>query len=355
MPVDDTYPEPLVYEPTSGVHKHTIILLHGRGGSAAAFGPALLSTALGPIADTEATSSTPAEEVSPHGLKPDSPAGGQSCNPSRATTTLARALPHARFIFPTAPRQRATVYKRSIIRQWFDDWHLGSFAGDEVDGRYDMGLQTGGMGRTVSYLHGLVASEAEVVGGARNVILGGISQGCAVSLVAALLWEGDEGLGGVVGMCGWLTYVEQMGGHLGGGVDGGEAGPAMVSGLGDETGFDPFDRSVSPGCDTLSLDGNDAGGGSVTAALEWLRDEIEVPGRLSVMRRRSSTPVILCHGRDDRKVDVAKGEEAAEFLPALGIGPVRFETYAGVEHTWSADMLLDIVDFAQRVFEEAPS
>jgi predicted esterase len=126
---------------------------------------------------------------------------------------IAQALPHARFVFPTAPKQRATAYRRSKIRQWFDDWHLG-FAADEVDSRYDLGLQTTGMGRTVAYLHGLIAREAEVVGGTRNVILGGISQGCAVSLVASLLWEGEDGLGGVVGMCGWLPYISQMRGQL---------------------------------------------------------------------------------------------------------------------------------------------
>lgn len=348
MPVEGTYPEPLVYDPTSGVHKHTIILLHGRGGSADAFGPALLSTAL-PVADT---GTAIPEEVSLHGRK----LGENSCDPNRATTTtttLAQALPHARFIFPTAPKQRATVYKRSIIRQWFDDWHLGGFAGDEVDGRYDMGLQTGGMGRTVGYLHDLIAREAEVVGGARNVILGGISQGCAVSLVAALLWEGGEGLCGVVGMCGWLPFVAQMRGHLGVGADGDGVDVVTAGVLGQEAlgGFDPFDRAVPPERDAESTGGSGTGD-PVTAALEWLRDEIEVPGRrpvaVGMRRRNSNTPAILCHGRDDGKVDIAKGKEAADFLPALGIGPVRFKAYAGVEHTWSAEMVLDIVDFVQK-------
>ncbi|POS69233.1 acyl-protein thioesterase [Diaporthe helianthi] len=346
MPVEYTFPEPLTYEPTSGVHKQTIILLHGRGGSADAFGPALLSTAL-PIADTE--TSTPG--ASPHTKRRDLPAvdpvSGKYCNPSGGTT-LAQALPHARFVFPTAPKQRATVYKRSVIRQWFDDWHLG-FVGDEVDGRYDLGLQTSGMGRTVAYLHDLIAEEAEVVGGgARNIILGGISQGCAVSLVASLLWAGEDGLGGVVGMCGWLPYIDQIRGYLC--VEGDdEEKPVTVSGLGEDTGFDPFERPASPGCDA---------GGSVAAAVEWLRDEIEVPSRRSVtgdVRGSGSTPAIMCHGRDDGKVDIAKGKEAADFLPALGVGPVRFKAYAGVEHEFSADMLLDIVEFVQRVLEEPHS
>lgn len=350
MPVEDTFPEPLVYEPTSGIHKHTVILLHGRGGSADAFGPALLNTAL-PIKDTSV--STP--EACPHEPKADPRAGeGVSSKLSdlNRPTTLAQALPHARFVFPTAPKQRATVYKRSIIRQWFDDWHL-SFTADEVDSCYDLGLQTMGMGRTVAYLHGLIAREAEVVGGTRNVILGGISQGCAVSLVASLLWEGDDGLGGVIGMCGWLPYVSQMRGQLVVGER--DEMKSSVSGkdLGDEAGFDPFDRSASPDCVAESPGGIDPGG-SVTAALEWLRGEMELPNRQSAASdvTRTSTPVIMCHGRDDRKVEITKGNEAADFLPTLGMGPVRFEEYAGVGHEFSANMILDILEFAEHVVSQ---
>lgn len=349
MPVEDTFPEPLVYEPTSGIHKHTVILLHGRGGSADAFGPALLNAAL-PIKDTTCRISTP--EPCLHDKRAEKTAGngasGRLRNPI-CPTTLAQALPHARFVFPTAPKQRATVYKRSIIRQWFDDWHL-SFIADEVDGRYDLGLQTMSMGRTVAYLHALIAREAEVVGGTRNVILGGISQGCAVSLVASMLWEGDDELGGVIGMCGWLSYISQMRCQLV--VGQGDKMKTSVSdnGLEDDAGFDPFDRSASSDC-VVESPGGMGPGSSVTAALEWLRDEIELSRRLftaSDMCSRS-TPVIMCHGRDDEKVGIAKGNEAADFLLTLGMGPVRFEEYAGVGHDFSAKMILDIVEFVHQV------
>lgn len=353
MPVDDAFPEPLVYEPASGIHKHTVILLHGRGGSADAFGPTLLSTAL-----LTADSGTSTRETCPRLQRRDGPASDGSSqrlpDPDRPTT-LAGALPHSRFVFPAAPRQRATVYRRSVIRQWFDDWHLG-FAADEVDGRYDVGLQTTGLGRTVAYLHGLVAEEAALVGGARNVILGGISQGCASSLVASILWEGEEGLGGVVGMCGWLPYTSQMRGQL---VveDGVETEDSVAAKASDnEGGFDPFERPSSPDSD-VGLEGKTAAGCSVDAALEWLRDEIEAPERqlASSDMPRSITPAILCHGRDDEKVEVANGSEAAEFLPALGMAPVRFKEYAGVAHEFSAEMLFDIAVFIQDVLGSPPS
>lgn len=350
MPVEDTFPEPLAYEPASGTHKHTVILLHGRGGSADAFGPALLSTAL-PIAD----SGTRTRQVrSPCGQGTDPPAGNGTCGKkltdSDTPTTLAGALPHARFVFPTAPRQRATVYKRSVIRQWFDDWHLG-FAADEVDSRYDLGLQTSGLGRTVAYLHGLVAEEAELVGGTRNVILGGISQGCAASLVASLLWDGREGLGGIVGMCGWLPYISQIKGQLMVGFEDDGRNSAAVKGPEEEeeAGFDPFDRSASVGCDATSTGDIDTVGGPVVASLDWLRGELEMPRRQAAASDvlTTSVPAILCHGRDDGKVEAAKGMESAEFLSALGMGPICFKDYAGVGHEFSAGMLFDIVRFIQ--------
>ena len=38
--------------------------------------------------------------------------------------TLSETFPHAKFIFPNAPRRRTVIYKRSLTHQWFDCWHL---------------------------------------------------------------------------------------------------------------------------------------------------------------------------------------------------------------------------------------
>lgn len=337
MPVEDIFPEPLVYEPASGIHKHTVILLHGRGGSADAFGPALLNTTL-PSSHNQRIC-PPARNGVSSKLLPG----------HNRLTNLAEALPHARFVFPNAPKQRATVYKRSVIRQWFDDWHLG-FTADEVDSRYDLGLQTTGLGSTVTHLHDLIAKEAVLVGGARNIILGGYSQGCAVSLVASLLWEGEEGLGGVVGMCGWLPYTSQMKEQSRVMYEDEGESPATVKDSDEQDGFDPFDRSTSGGCDATSPGGIDSEG-SVAAALDWLRGEIEMPRRQLAAPHvlGNSVPAIMCHGLDDGIVEVAKGSEAAEFLSAIGMGPVSFTEESAVGHDFSAGMLLDITRFIQDV------
>ncbi len=63
-------------------------------------------------------------------------------------------------------------------------------------------------------LHRLLEREVREVGG-RNVVLGGLSQGCAAALVAGLLWRG-EGFGGGGG----AVWVVAAGGEVDGGVGG---------------------------------------------------------------------------------------------------------------------------------------
>ena len=79
-----SYPEPLIVSPLQK-HKQTWIILHGRGSNALKFGPELLGTTI-------------PEYVN-----------------------LNQAFPNSKFIFPTAAPRRATIYKRSIIHQWFDN------------------------------------------------------------------------------------------------------------------------------------------------------------------------------------------------------------------------------------------
>lgn len=399
MPVEAIFPEPLVFEPASGVHKHTIILLHGRGGSADTFGPALLNTSILTIPpapeypvrggqavedgnDQPATIPNPTPDnlvvktstyvTLPPGADPDpAPSTGTPRSPalvhvspntnashhhhttpkqSRVPTTLAQALPHAKFVFPNAPRQRATVYKRSIIRQWFDDWHLRpELSGDHVGHRYDEGLQTSGLGDTVRYLQGLVANEADlVVGGVRNVVLGGISQGCAASLVTALLWEGDDRLGAVVGMCGWLPYLAQMKQAIE--VQGDDAG-----GTGEEGDlFEPFERPASLPASSPAV------AGSLGVAGSWLRAELELEQPAMQRSEMPSAdcgkiPIGLYHGRDDRKVDCDQGQTAADFLPSLGMEVRNWESYDGVGHEYSGEMLADILEFLKSVLHGASS
>lgn len=337
--VEHSFPSSVVFAPRSGVHKHTIILLHGRGGSAETFSQRLLHTPL----------------QRSRGSQPPTPT-----TTTTTTTTLPEAFPDAKFIFPCARRQRATVYKRSVVRQWFDDWHVGpappSSSSDVVDARYDDGLQTTGLGEAAGYLRGLLAEEAKLVRSGRDLVIGGFSQGAATSLVTAMLWDGREPLGGVVAMAGWLPYTKQL-------TDMSSRHPSDRSGDGDSGNDqdeaeadlfadpDPFERPVSRGRTKRHL-GDCQPAEADHAALDWLVEEIEFPGvRLPCLCSLDGnrTPAILCHGALDKQVEHQRGEQACLILPKLGLYPVSWNLYQGIVHDYTEAMLSDVMRFLQQI------
>ncbi|KAJ9134608.1 Alpha/beta-hydrolase [Pleurostoma richardsiae] len=309
MSPSTAFPEPLVIPPLLP-HKQTFILLHHRGANAERFGPALLSA---------------------HIRAPFPSSGAASCGAD--SLTLRAVLPHARFVFPTAPPSRATIYRRCIINQWFDGWHLedGALRREE--------LQADGLRYTVGFLHELIRREIQLVGGnARDVVLGGLSQGCAAILVASLLWEGEP-LGAVVGMCGWMPYL----GHM-------DEEPSSGNKMSDEAddGFDPFERSSSSSASGTSSAAEDIEPADLgLRAVKRLSEELELkrPPYESIPLRQ--TPVFLGHGRQDDRVPISLARETAAFLENTGV-TVSLKTYQDLGHWYSADMLHDIAIFVQK-------
>ena len=281
-----TYPEPLVV-PSSLTHKQTIIALHGRGSNAQAFGPLLLSTKI-----------------------PDG-------------RTLKKALPHAKFIFPTASKRRAQTYNRSIIHQWFDNGPLATPTEREE-------LMIDGLRETSNYIHLLLREAAEEVG-ATNVVLGGLSQGCAAALVSLLTWEGEP-LAAAFGMCGWLP-LEQ---HIADIAD-----PQTPNDLGE----DPFVRET--GVDqSLDLPGQ---------AIAWIKEELTLPPTRTLSMGAQATassvllpfqlmPFFIAHGTNDEKVKVELGIEVKECLTVLK-ADVTWREYEKLGHWYSEQMLGDLVEF----------
>lgn len=306
-----SYPDPMVIPP-SAAHKQTLILLHGSGSSAAKFGPPLLATPI--LGATTATVAGPGS----HPL-------------DAAPFTLSTAFPHARFVFPTAPRGRATIYKRSIINQWFDRCHL-----HEPDKR-DW-LQIDGLQQTTTFLHDLLRREIELVGGARNVILGGISQGCAASLIAMLLWEGEP-LGAVLGMCGWLPFCRCLEDVIASAEEGNNWGMSTCYGID----FDPFERSSS-GPDLGQP--SDAVAEPCALAIDWLREQLEMPPSSTLRPPVQATPLFLGHGDLDEKVPIVLGRDASDCLRTLGVD-VTWREYEGLEHWYSPAMLRELLDFVR--------
>ncbi|GAB1314824.1 hypothetical protein MFIFM68171_05034 [Madurella fahalii] len=338
------FPPSLTIPPLTPPHKQTFILLHGRGSSASKFGPPFLSTVFRDPAATQKT-----------------------------TITLQTAFPNAKFVFPVAPRSRATIYKRSIINQWFDSWHM------DLDPDLDTSIDTDalpylyyhhhhhqeqqqqqkqqqggrprrrqnkyhqlgheewravdGLRETVAHLHGRIREEAALVGGSGNVFLGGISQGCAAGLVTMLLWEGEK-LGGYLGICGWLPFERAVRRAIDDGVhinreEGGESAW--------EDDFDPFEREES--------DGEDEPVDVAARAVKVLRESLEWDDNSPTFRPLSfDTPILLGHGTEDTKVPIARGREAAECLKAAGLD-ASWKEYHGLGHWYSAEMLTDMTSF----------
>lgn len=321
------YPDPLIFEPLRLPHQQTFILLHGRGSWAEKFGFELLQTAIH-IHRPDAPRA--------HRNK-DKPLAAEPRNTSQAqepTMTLRTVFPHARFVFPTAARRRATIYKRSRIHQWFDNWKLDPPATEREE------LQIEGLQETTKYLHQLLRAEISIVpAGATNVVLGGLSQGCAASLVALLLWEGED-LGAVVGMCGRLPFAESLMEEIRDKND-----EQHDNGL---LGFDPF------AVDTCHESEFSDGPASIPAqrAVAWLREQLDLPALQlpSELLPVQRIPIFLGHGRQDEKVSIELGRRASECLDKLG-ARVCWKEYDDLGHWYSDGMLNDLLHFLAEVWE----
>ena len=68
-----------------------------------------------------------------------------------------------------------------------------------------------GMMKSVDYICGLIDNEVEAGVPAERIVVGGFSQGCAISLLVGLLSRYKGKLGGVVGLSGYLP----LGGRVG--------------------------------------------------------------------------------------------------------------------------------------------
>ncbi|KAL8642242.1 MAG: hypothetical protein Q9226_008530 [Calogaya cf. arnoldii] len=263
-----TYPESLVI-PALQDHKQTFIVLHGRGSNAATFGP--------PFLDTKISESQ----------------------------TFRSSFPHAQFIFPTASKRRAQIYHRSVINQWFDNWSLQT-------PNERTGLQVQGLRESSAYIHSLIRNAIEQMG-AKNVVLGGLSQGCATALIALLTWDGEPIAAGF-GMCGWLPFRKQM--------------EDIV--IADERGVETADDGDDDLFETEGESGEGGGDDAATQAIAFLKDELEMTNQ-DRSGAVQEVPLFLAHGIEDEKVPIELGLEAASCLKRLGVN-TEWREYDGLGH-----------------------
>ncbi|KAF2869239.1 Alpha/Beta hydrolase protein [Massariosphaeria phaeospora] len=295
----ELYLPPLVVSPQQ-THKTTLIILHGRGSTAHKFAEPLLAHPVSHL--TTATTPTPSSSAQP-------------------LASFRDHFPNTKFVFPTAPLRRALVFKRSLIHQWFDNWSL-------TQPELKQHLQVAGLRETSAFIHDMVRKEMEIVG-AGNVVLMGLSQGCAASIVATLLWEG-EAFGALVGMCGYLPFRKGMHDC----VDDAGDGEKDSSGEAGDDGEDMFER-----------DDEDSGGGTkFERAVAWLREELQASKHGGEIAPMQSISVFMGHGTDDDKVPCEIGRSAAEFLGGIDV-KVDWKEFEGLGHWYSEDMLRDVVQF----------
>lgn len=291
----DDWLDPLFVAP-SAPHARSLIILHGRGDNAYSFAKGLLSVRL-----------------------------------SKAKMNLAEVFPDTKFIFPTSKLRRAVVLDRTKITQWFDIYTL-----EDPDQRQE--IQHEGLHDSAMFVHDIIRQEAKIVGLA-NVVLGGLSQGCALGLHVLMSFEGEIGqhLGGFFGMSGWLPFAKQLE-ALSEDKEAGsvEAESGAVTRGDKERHENPFGNDTPRG-----------GGETVSSrAAQFVKQQVmDCPGD-KIGNYPPSVPIFLGHGEMDEKVAMRLGEDAARIMGKLG-WKVTWKSYVDLWHWYSREELEDIVSFVR--------
>jgi predicted esterase len=272
----ESWPAPLIVLPKTQ-HTHTFILLHGLGSNGEKFGTEFLENGL-----------------------------------SSEKQTLWSVYPGAKFIFPTAKWRRSTAFNRAVLTQWFDMYSL-----DDRSVREDVQIE--GLVESAKYIRAVLYEEMKGVP-STNIILGGLSQGCAMSLMVLLSLEFP--LGACVGMSGRLPFRSDI--------------------------HDILDSPTVP--DDNVRFGNDDAAEQPPAiqVLAFVRELLELSegdAESVVTRNALTTPVFLGHGAMDEKVPCRLGEEAANTLSLLGM-QVNWKKYPELGHWYQVpEEIDDIFEF----------
>ena len=263
------FPIPHIIEP-SQPHTHTCILLHGRGSSGEEFADELF----------ESQTST-----------------GKH---------LPQSFPTWKWIFPTAMNRWSTMFREEMT-EWF---HIKSLA----DPDHERQLQVDDLRTSIKYVWHLIEEEHESKRlPYENIILGGISQGCAVVIHSLL--SGGNRLAAFLGFSSWLPFQKDM------------------------------DELISH----LALSNDEV------QSKQWLladfysrRFVLHIPTLLPSQNPGLDTPVFLAHCADDEVVSIDLGKKLRETIKTLGL-PLQWVEYDGGGH-WirEPEMLDDLVDFVRR-------
>jgi len=238
---------------------------------------------------------------------------------------LRSALPHARFILPTAPTRPISLNGGYPMPGWYDIHSLDSLQG-RADGP--------GVAASTDYISGLMDSLAAGIPSDR-VVMAGFSQGGAMALAM---------LGRVPGkVCG---------------VSGAREGRVRAGWGRARARRAPFATLHPPSPAHLTLSPLIILSSVFISMLTQLAGVISMSGYLPLATASPSsppavplhtpangaTPVLFCHGDADEVVRHEFGVLSADALKAAGV-PVTFKTYRGMGHSACPAELGDVADF----------
>lgn len=284
MDDDPPFAEPYVIFPTT-THTHTVVLLHGRGSSGVEFAQELFE--------------------------------GESFS----GRSLPQHFPGFKWIFPNAQPRFSTVFQEDLV-EWFDIYSL-------TDPSVEEELQVDGLAESVAHIQDLVDNEVRILGPSslERVILGGISQGCAVAVIALL--TGMCGVGAFVGFNGWMSLKNHVNELL-------HRVPRNHNGI------------EAQRCGWLAAVLRRSLGLSEEAALSLpvLLPE-DAPGRALGDHRH--TPIFLSHTANDDVIDITLGKEMRDTLTEGGVHSVVWKEYETGGH-WipEPEGFDDVVDFLSK-------
>ncbi|KAF4448491.1 acyl-protein thioesterase [Fusarium austroafricanum] len=264
--------EPLYIVEPQIPHTHTFILLHGLGSNGEKFGAELLETGI-----------------------------------TSSGYNFTALFPYARFVFPTSKRRRATGFGRSMLTQWFDNVRL-------EDPSYRKERQLDGLSESAREIREIIANELQKVK-PENLILGGLSQGCAMSL--AVLLSLEHPVAGYIGMSGYLTFQSDL---------------EMAVAQDDDQDDNPFEVDEQT---------------STVKAQTIQRDILSLCLLKSPSQDGTAlqTPIFLGHGDADDKIPVALGKSAAQLMRDAEYA-VDWRCYEDQGHWYKIpDEIDDIVSF----------
>ena len=108
-------------------------------------------------------------------------------------------LQHVKFIFPDAPNQPVSLNFGMSMPSWYDIKSLGNVQAQQDEE---------GILKSVDRLKEIIAEEVAAGIPTERIVIGGFSQGCAVSLSASVIF--DKRLAGIVALSGYLPIKEKL-------------------------------------------------------------------------------------------------------------------------------------------------